>query len=70
MAAIDTVKANIFSTPMPDMPPVLREISSGWSIIIITVLIACAAAVLAPVEEAEQRETHQISKSKLSTPQN
>lgn len=26
MAAIDTVKANIFSTPMPDMPPKLREI--------------------------------------------
>lgn len=26
MAAIDTIKANIFSAPMPDMPPVLREI--------------------------------------------
>ena len=25
MPAIDTIKANIFSTPMPDMPPVLRE---------------------------------------------
>lgn len=25
MSAIDTIKANIFSTPMPDMPPVLRE---------------------------------------------
>ena len=26
MAVIDTVKANLFSTPMPDMPPLLREI--------------------------------------------
>lgn len=26
MSAIDTIKTNIFSTPMPDMPPVLREI--------------------------------------------
>ena len=26
MAAIDNIKANIFSAPMPDMPPVLREI--------------------------------------------
>lgn len=26
MATIDTVKANIFSAPMPDMPPKLREI--------------------------------------------
>lgn len=26
MATIDAVKASIFSTPMPDMPPRLREI--------------------------------------------
>ena len=26
MATIDAIKANIFSTPMPDMPPKLREI--------------------------------------------
>lgn len=25
MSVMDTLKANIFSTPMPDMPPVLRE---------------------------------------------
>lgn len=25
MSAMDTIKTNIFSTPMPDMPPVLRE---------------------------------------------
>lgn len=25
MATIDTIKQNIFSTPMPDMPPILRE---------------------------------------------
>ena len=25
MSVIDSIKANIFSTPMPDMPPVLRE---------------------------------------------
>lgn len=25
MSAIDTIKSNIFATPMPDMPPVLRE---------------------------------------------
>lgn len=25
MSAMDTIKANIFTTPMPDMPPVLRE---------------------------------------------
>ena len=26
MAALDQIKANLFSTPMPDMPPTLREI--------------------------------------------
>lgn len=26
MAIIDSVRANVFSTPMPDMPPKLREI--------------------------------------------
>ena len=26
MAMIDVIKANIFATPMPDMPPLLREI--------------------------------------------
>jgi hypothetical protein len=26
MPVIDTIKANLFSTPMPDMPPKLREI--------------------------------------------
>lgn len=26
MATIDAVKANLFSTPMPDMPPMLHEI--------------------------------------------
>ena len=26
MPTIDVIKANIFSTPMPDMPPVLREV--------------------------------------------
>ena len=26
MAMIDMIKANIFSAPMPDMPPMLREI--------------------------------------------
>lgn len=26
MAVIDSIKANLFSTPMPDMPPKLREI--------------------------------------------
>lgn len=25
MSVMDALKANIFSTPMPDMPPVLRE---------------------------------------------
>lgn len=25
MSVMDTLKTNIFSTPMPDMPPVLRE---------------------------------------------
>lgn len=25
MSVIDSIKANIFSTPMPDMPPTLRE---------------------------------------------
>lgn len=25
MSAMNVIKANIFSTPMPDMPPVLRE---------------------------------------------
>ena len=26
MSAMDAIKANLFSTPMPDMPPKLREI--------------------------------------------
>lgn len=26
MSALETIKANLFSTPMPDMPPILREV--------------------------------------------
>lgn len=26
MSALDTIKSNLFSTPMPDMPPILREV--------------------------------------------
>lgn len=38
------------------MAPVLKEVSSGFQIIIITVLVAGAAAVIRPVEQKEEEE--------------
>ena len=42
---IETVLSSIFQ-----MMPVLKNISSGFQIIIITVLVAAAAAILKPID--------------------
>lgn len=53
VVAVSMLVSLIFS-----MTPVLKDISSGFQIIILTVLIAGAAAVLFPIEQKEEGSDH------------